>query len=232
MSERPAWFLRGIDIFQGLDCAQIDSLGAIIHDKEFARGDLIAAPWESSPTLFLVRRGRVKLCLLGESGKEHILALLDAGGIFGDLLETGGFGQKVFAYAAEPSLICAIKRDDFLVLLSREPVIAMKVIGNLARRLADAETQIETLALQTAPQRLATLLLRLGERYGESDGVALRLSLKLTHQDMADMCALSRQTVTTLLNEWEKEGSVRKEGRRFHLLPHRLQEKVSPLSAA
>ncbi len=230
MSERPALFLRGIDIFEGLDCAQINSLGAIIHDKEFARGDLIAAPWADTPSLFMIRRGQVKLSLLSESGKEHVLALLNAGDIFGDLLETGDFGQKVFAYALEPALICSIGRDDFLGLLSREPLIALRVVGNLARRLAEAETQIATLALQTAPQRLAGLLLRLGEGHGEPEGDTVRLSLKLTHQDMANMTALSRQTVTGLLNEWEEEGAVRKEGRLLRLFPARLREKISPLS--
>jgi CRP/FNR family transcriptional regulator, cyclic AMP receptor protein len=60
------------------------------------------------------------------------------------------------------------------------------------------------LAFRDVPGRLASLLLRLAEAYGERDGGKLRLTLRLTHYDIASMIGATRETVTSTLGRFRK----------------------------
>jgi CRP/FNR family cyclic AMP-dependent transcriptional regulator len=66
----------------------------------------------------------------------------------------------------------------------------------------------------TAAQRLAEVLLDMGDRCGEPDGRRIELSERLTHQVLADLAGAHRATVTTLLNDWLYDGvlSTTREG--------------------
>jgi CRP/FNR family transcriptional regulator, cyclic AMP receptor protein len=64
------------------------------------------------------------------------------------------------------------------------------------------------LALRSVPARLAALLLRLAEEYGEPQDHGIRLSLRLTHQDVAHMVGSTRETITALINRFRDEGLI------------------------
>ncbi len=226
LEKETTWYLKQIDIFKGLDCDELNQLGAIIQDHGFSDGQLVTGPGRSSSFLFMIKKGKVKISLFSESGKEHILALLTEGDIFGDIFEPGIFSEKMWVYALEPALICSINRKDFSSLISQFPLITLKVVKNLSQRLNKAENQIESLSLQRAPQRLANLLLRLGETYGENQHNSIHLTLKLTHQDMANMTGMTRQTVTLLLNQWENDNVLKRAERTLILFLNKLKEKI------
>lgn len=75
------------------------------------------------------------------------------------------------------------------------------------------------------PVRLATLLRRLAEEYGEAHALGRRLALRLTHHDLASMIGASRETVTTLLNRLRDEGAIAIEDRHIIIRnPDRLHQ--------
>jgi CRP/FNR family transcriptional regulator len=72
----------------------------------------------------------------------------------------------------------------------------------LARRLRTTEREIEDLALRDVPGRLGSLLLRLAEEYREPHERGIRLSFRLTHQDLAHMVGSTRETATMIMNRF------------------------------
>lgn len=78
----------------------------------------------------------------------------------------------------------------------------------LARRLREAHQEIEDLALRDVPGRLASLLLRLAEGYGEEHDRGMRLSFRLTHQDLARMIGSTRETVTMTMNRFRDDSLI------------------------
>jgi CRP/FNR family cyclic AMP-dependent transcriptional regulator len=91
----------------------------------------------------------------------------------------------------------------------------VRIIQTLAERLASANRQIKTLALGDSRARLADLLLFLKDEFGQADaGMPV---IPLTHQEIADLAGISRETATRLLNTLETEGAVRLKSRRVVL---------------
>jgi len=105
-------------------------------------------------------------------------------------------------------------------IIRHVPDVALHVIEVLARRLRAAEQEIEDLALRDVPARLASLLLRLAEGYGEDDDRGIRLSFRLTHEDLAHMIGSTRETVTMIMNRFRDADLVRVD-RRVLIIPDR-----------
>ncbi|MDR7481494.1 MAG: Crp/Fnr family transcriptional regulator, partial [Armatimonadota bacterium] len=136
----------------------------------------------------------------------------ERGDIFGERALVG-VRPEVHCEAFEDTLVCVLRRADFEDLVRRKPDLALRVVRVLAERLRDAEETIERLALHDVPARLAALLVRLAEAYGEPHGDGRRLALRLTHQDLAGMIGATRETVTLTLNRFRDEGLIAVEER-------------------
>jgi CRP-like cAMP-binding protein len=169
---------------------------------------VIAKPDDPPDTIYLIKKGRVKLSRYSASGREHVLALLEPGEIYGE--RALGGATAVHCEAFEDTLICVLSLRDFEELLRAKPDLALRVIRALAQRLRRAEEEIENFAFRDVPGRLSVLLVRLAEAGAEPGSSAheRRLVLRLTHQDLANMIGATRETVTNVLNRFRDMGLI------------------------
>ena len=201
------WYLRQTRLFDRLSEPDLQRLAQASDMREYARGEVILGPGPGSDAIQFVKAGRVKISTYSTDGKEQVLALLDRGDLFGELAPAN-LPVPARAEALDRAVVCSIERAVFEDIIRTAPEVALKVIQVLARRLQAAEQEIEDLALRDVPGRLASLLLRLAEGYGEEDARGTRLSFRLTHQDLAHMIGSTRETVTMIMNRFRDDGLI------------------------
>ena len=201
------WYLQHINIFADMTEAEMRRLAERTTMRTYARGKVIAQPDDPPETIYLIKEGRVKLCRYSPTGREQILAILDRGDIFGERALVGARAD-MHCEAFEDTLICVLRRQDFEELMQSKPDLALRVMKVLAERLRQAEEAIENLAFRDVPGRLAALLVRLAEAYGEPHGQGRRLALRFTHQDLASMIGATRETVTNVLTKFRDDGLI------------------------
>lgn len=205
-------YLKKFPIFDGLSCDEARKLGHMITDKHFQAKGIIFSADEKAEYVYLIREGHVKLYRQTEDGRENIIAILGPGDVFGEFVFAEETCHSMFAEAFENSLLCILPRKNFLKLLLNEPAIALTIINNIGKRLSQTAYFIENLSTYDLTLRLGKLLLLLAGEYG-SNADASKIKIRLTHQDIANMIATSRQTVTTLINQFKELGLIRYEGR-------------------
>jgi len=201
------WYLRRHDLLSGLGEAELRALAERTQMREFPRGKVIVHPDARPEVVYLIKEGRVKISRYSPDGREQILALLEAGDLFGELALIHE-KEPVHIEAFEDTLVCAMPGPDLAALLERRPELMLHVIRVLAERLRRAEDEIADLVFRDVPGRIAALLLRLGEEYGVRDPDGLRLTLRLTHQDIASMVGATRETITTTLSRFRDAGLI------------------------
>ncbi len=81
------------------------------------------------------------------------------------------------------------------------PQIAIKIIRVLSRRLRAADSQIEDLTFKTNREKIESMFIELRDTYGVRDPRGARLTISLTHQELADMAGCSSETVCHYINE-------------------------------
>jgi CRP/FNR family cyclic AMP-dependent transcriptional regulator len=220
------WYLKRIHLFSGLSRAELLEMDRITRMQEFKKRQRIYLPGDPSNTVYLLKKGRVKIASSASSGKEVTFEILDPGEIFGELEALEDSPREALAETLDDALICAIRREDFTRYLREHPDLMVKLTKLMGFRLRKIRSRVEDLVFRDVPARLAHLLLELKKTDGVPEGAGIRLGVKLTHQEMANLIGCSRETVSATLGQFRERRLISIDGRSITILDsyglHRL----------
>jgi CRP/FNR family cyclic AMP-dependent transcriptional regulator len=213
-------FLKNIELFSSLTDEELLQISNRIIVKEFSRNETILLEEESNEFMYIILLGKVKVVQTTEEGKEIILAIHQEKKFFGELSLIDGKTSSATVMAMEESLIAIISKENFYALLYSQSKVLENLLCILCARLRESWKQIHILSFREAPQRMKMLFTILSGENGEKTPDGTIINLKLTHQEMADMAGLTRETVTRVLGQWRKEGLITVSKNRYILLRH------------
>jgi len=205
--------LRTVPIFSELGPADLDKLVRLAARKRYPKDGVVFFENEAGDTLFMVADGRIKVTILGDDGREVILSVLGAGEFFGDMSLLDNEPRSATAIAAEDSELLSLSRVDFEGLMKENPGIMHTLIRVLTSRLRHANHQISTLALLDVYGRVARVIVDLARDDGRrlKDG---RIAFQRpTHQEIANRIGTTRETVTRMLKDLQRQGMIKVSGK-------------------
>jgi len=200
--------LRRIPLFSELSEAELERIYPLLKRRRFPKGQTIIKEGEKGDVIYLIERGQVKVTRQSLDGREKILAILSDGSFFGELSVLDAMPRSATVEAMGNVELLTLHKDDFLSLLERIPAIAVKIIQVLSRRLRAADSQIEDLSFKTSREKIESMFEKLRDTHGVSDPRGVRLTISLTHQELADMAGCSRETVCRYIKELKDRGCI------------------------
>ena len=202
MSNQSLWYLENIDM-RGIFCPQKQARGDMEHmaHKTFKKGEYIYLPDEYSDKIFFLTNGRVKIGTYAESGKEITKAILGNGEIFGELAMVGETTRRDFAIAMEKTMVCIMSVDEMKSMMREHNGLSLFIMKVMGSRVLEMEQRLESLVFKDSRTRIIEFLKNLAVKKGQRVGYEMLVRKFLTHQEIANLTATSRQTVTTVLNE-------------------------------
>jgi CRP/FNR family transcriptional regulator len=108
-----------------------------------------------------------------------------------------------------------MRKSMLVEVLKRDPELVVKLFSSLYERLKQSEEVIDRLLDREVSARLTKLLQNLGDRFGETDGSATVLDMRLTHQDLANMIASTREAVSKVMSELQRDGLIEMRNRKI-----------------
>lgn len=218
-AERPWNYLQNVSIFADVPPERLKDLADRMQLREYAAGAVIVDQEDSGESLFVITRGRVKVVLFGDTGREMILTILRAGEIFGEMSLLDNQPRSASVITLEPTSAMVLERSAFQRHLATHPTTAMAILAELSRRLRQADKVIGNLALLDVYGRVARLLHDLADKEGEETEEGILIRERPTQQDIASMVGSSRETVSRALNDFAKRGLLTMSGKQI-LLRH------------
>jgi len=210
--------LRSLPLFSEVDEADLRRLAGHLIERRFPRDSTLIQEGQPGDYMYVLREGRVKVTKLSGAGREKILEILTEGAFFGEMALLDPPERSASVKSLDPVRVLALSRTGFLQALERSPGLAMAVIRELSRRLRHTNTDASHIPYQSVKERTRELLDRLAT---ETDAEGWRVTPALTHQEVADMVATSRETVTRAVKQLKQEGWLRQEGKRYRIRPER-----------
>ncbi|MFO0692304.1 MAG: Crp/Fnr family transcriptional regulator [Polyangiales bacterium] len=163
------------------------------HGRTYPAGAAIYSAGEPADRCYVIQQGRVRIVKRVRSA-ERSLTVLRPGDLFGEDALLPRTVRTSSAMALTDVEVLALDQETFGVLLGQDPAVAERLVGQLVRRLRDAEEQLENAMLRDHPSRVVNTLLRLAANGDEGpDGVSVQISpLELSSRVGLDVDAVKR----------------------------------------
>ena len=209
MSNQSFWYLENVDV-TGIFCPKKIGRGDLDKHshRTYKRGEYIYLPEEHADRIYFLTDGRVKIGTYGNSGKEITKAILNKGEVFGELSIVGEEKRRDFAYAMEETLLCVLTVEEMKLLMREHNGLSMFLMKIMGSRMLEMENRLESLVFKDSRTRIIEYLHNLGEKKGQRVGYETLVRKFMTHQEIANLTATSRQTVTTVLNELRNKNII------------------------
>lgn len=183
----------------------IEALAALGVARRYRRGALLIQEGETGDTLYIVLQGRLRAFVADNQGRELTLGMYGPLEYVGEMSLDGG-PRSANVEAAEASTCAVVSRATLLEYIAAHPEFALELMARLIRRARLATDSARSVALIDVYGRLVRLLGEMAREPNEAGERCLRE--RLTHQQMAQHLACSREMVSRLLKDLETGGYI------------------------
>ena len=196
---------------QGLDLVDMSNHKVV---NTYKKGQTLFVQGNPPFGLFCISSGNIKLSKIGPTGKESIVKIASKGEIIGHRSLFTGCQLSATATALEDTVVCFIDKKYIIKLVQDNPMVASKVIQQMAKSLGAAQDRVASLAQKSVRERLAELLLLLKQSHGIDLGKGrTKLDIKMTREEMASLIGTAPETLIRLISELREEGILDQEGK-------------------
>ncbi len=199
-------------LFCNLSPPAVQKLATITSAAAYPKGATLFLEGQSPRGVFVLCSGRVKLSTSSADGRSLILRISESGEVLGLPATVTGKPYELTADVIEPTQANFISRKDFLCFLREHGEAALRVAQHLGETYHSAIAEMRTIGLShSAAEKMARFLLDLSANQEEQKG-EVRLTLTLTHEEIAQMIGASRETVTRVFADFKKKQLLRVTG--------------------
>lgn len=198
-------FNRSRQAFSNLKGEAFARFNALGSETDYSRGVSLFVEGQPSNCVYVLLSGRVKLSVTSREGKTMIMRIAEPGDMLGLSAAMNGTDYEVTAEAFEFCRVKVIRSRDFVEFLRKYPEAAMEATQCVLRDYKFMFKDVCRLGLPTTVTgRLANLLLDWREKRFEEGHTDSRMVMTLTQEEIAGMTGTSRETVSRVLQQFQK----------------------------
>jgi CRP/FNR family transcriptional regulator, cyclic AMP receptor protein len=199
-------------LFRGLVENERDAVVARARLRHFAAGETIFLMGSPGDSMMAVLTGQVRISVPSPEGREIVLAIFQAGEVFGEIALLDGKERTADARAMTACDLAILERRDVFAFLERQPNAWPRLVEVLCDRLRTTDQHIAEVALLQLPVRLAKALLRIADSEVAAASGGTAATVQLSQRELGNLVGAARETVNKCLREWQRSGLVRIEG--------------------
>ncbi len=201
--------LERSSLFSGAPEAAIKMALEATTIRNFAPDSEIFREDDPGEAVYMIVEGRVKVSRANLEGRERIFTILSSPEVLGEMAVISSTLRSATAYCIDQVTTLVIYREDLKAILDRHPHVLWNLTRILAKRLGDMNREVEMLSFASTQACVAYALQGLYLRGGFKSGKDGLPTLEFTHQDLANRTGNSRETITRVLRDLEKESIIK-----------------------
>jgi len=197
---------EGHALFGILAPGDVDALLSRARFEHYPTGRLIFAKGSPGRSMMAVLSGSIRISTTAPNGREVVLAILNAGEIFGEMALLDGGERTANAIAMGDCDLLVIDQRDFIPFLKSRNDLCIGLLRLLSQRLRRTDELVETALFERLESRLAKALVRLASDSGPGNGPKPPFQLSVSQQELGDIVGASRENVNKQLRAWQRAG--------------------------
>jgi CRP/FNR family cyclic AMP-dependent transcriptional regulator len=198
-----------IPLFAGIPTRELERLASFLYKRTFPPSAPVLIAEQPGEAVYFIAEGSVKVHTIRPDGSEVILAVLGPGEVVGEMSSTDSLGRSASVLTLEESALLWMDRRTFHASVADLPVLSRNLAGVLSKRLRLTNARLVAIASLDVPGRVASQLLSLAREYGEeAPQGSVRVPIRLTQTDLAELVGASRVRVNQALGYFRKQGYI------------------------
>jgi CRP/FNR family transcriptional regulator, cyclic AMP receptor protein len=206
----PADLLADVDLFGDLTPEERQQLADASTTEELRRGDVLFHEDDDADTLYVVIEGRIAIAKRSIDGRESVVALMEAGDLFGEMSLFEPLGRSAEARALEPSQVLAIGYGPIRQVYERRPELLWGVVELMAGRIRNMDVALADSVFLDVTGRTAKRLVEMASGADE-------FTLPVTQEELAAMVGASRERVNKAIASFVRLGWIEQSERRYRI---------------
>jgi CRP/FNR family transcriptional regulator, cyclic AMP receptor protein len=206
----PADLLANVDLFGDLTPEELQQLADASTTEDLRRGDVLFHEDDEADTLYVVIEGRIAIAKRSIDGRESVVALMEAGDLFGEMSLFEPLGRSAEARALEPSQVLAIGFAPIRGVYERRPELLWGVVELLAGRVRSMDVALADSVFLDVTGRTAKRLVEMASGADE-------FTLPVTQEELAAMVGASRERVNKAIASFVRLGWIEQSERRYRI---------------
>ena len=204
-------------LFDGLERAEFLTLAQKTIRTNYEAGQAVFRQGERAHSIFLIKSGHIRISRVMENGTEIILDIRKPGDYLGEYILNDledEYHYPVSAWCMEDAATCGFSRPIFEELILKYPSIGLKVIRNMAGRIANLTERLDAMSQTHLEEKLYGVLLNVAKEHGikQKDGY-YTIEMPLTHEDLGFLIGAHRVSVTRIMKRLKEMGRIVQNGR-------------------
>lgn len=191
----------------------LDFLFAESRPIFYKKREIILRPEDVPSGVFIIKKGFVRFYTISESGEELTLVIFKRGDFFPILWAINNTPNVQYFEAMTDVEVLRVRREKFVEFLKHNSEVEFEVLSKVSIRLEGLLERIEYLVFGNAYQKIASILVICGERFGEKKDGGILIKLILTHRDIANLIGLTRETTSLEIKKLERKKIIGHQGR-------------------
>lgn len=201
------------NLLDALQSAGSTELLNMFSERRYRKKEIVFFPSHNKDSVFIVKKGQVRVYLAFDD-KEFTVSILEAGDVFST-------HTRAFTEALDDCTLMVCNTEDFSQMLIDHPAFTHYLINVLGDLLKNCFTIIINLAFMEARTRLREYLLSEAEGKGVCCKEGIKVEIGQDLSQMATIIGVSRQTVSSLVNEFCRMGILERLNRKTILIKDR-----------
>ena len=197
--DKATTYFKQVSFFADLSEEEIQALSSATKRRTFRSGEVIFHRDDPGQVLYMIKEGKVKICIISPDGQEVSLTVFGKGEVFGEFALLDGLPRSADAVALEKVECYTLQRSDFQNAILKNPKISILVLEALSKRLRNTNNMVEDLIFLDVYGRVAKKLLELADAHGVKTEEGVVIDVRLTQQELASMVGASRESVNKVL---------------------------------
>ena len=205
-----AALLAEVELFRALPAEAVERVAKAAQTRMVRRGDVLFREGDPGDELFVVESGRIAMANKSFDGRESVIALMEAGDVFGEMPLFDGQGRSAEARALEPSKVHAVPFEPLRAIFREQPELLWSVVELFAQRIRNVDVALADSVFLDVTGRTAKRLLELA---GEHD----EFQLPITQEELAGLVGASRERVNKAISSFVRLGWLEQRERKYKI---------------
>jgi CRP/FNR family transcriptional regulator, cyclic AMP receptor protein len=173
---------------------------------KYRKGQIVFSQGDAGDAVFYIQKGKAKLTVVSEQGKEAVIAILGTDEFFGEGCLAGQVQRIATVTTMTDSVIARIEKATITRVIHQEPMFAEMFIAHLLGRTIRVEADLVDQLFNSSEKRLARMLLLLAN-FGK-EGKPEPIIAKISQETLAEMIGTTRSRVSFFMNKFRELGFI------------------------